>query len=304
MTSMEDITMANIGRNTSGVVLPTEVSNEIWGKTQEASAVMRLARKIDLPGSGVTVPMVTADAEAGWVNETDEKPVSNATLNNKAMTPYKLAVIETFSNEFRRDAEGLYEELARRLPNALGKKFDETVFHATTAPGSNFGLLEAAPVKTVDGTGTWGDLVAVDAAVAAAGGELNGWVFAPQGKATLLNASDSTNRPLFISDLQNGGVGSLLGSPVFFSRHAYKADAAGDDGEVIGFAGDWTSAVYGTVNGIEVAMSDQATVNQGGTQLNLWQRNMFALRVEVEIGFQVADINHFVKITSGVNSVA
>lgn len=297
--------MANIGRNTSGVALPTEVSNEIWGKTQEASAVMRLARKIDLPGSGVTVPMVTADAEAGWVNETDEKPVSNATLNNKAMTPYKLAVIETFSNEFRRDAEGLYEELARRLPNALGKKFDETVFHATTAPGSNFGLLEAAPVLTVDGTNTYADLVAVDSAVAAAGGVLNGWVLAPKGKATLLTASDSTNRPLFLSNLQaEGGISQVLGSQVIVSRHAYKADAAGDDGEVIGFAGDWTSAVYGTVNGIEVAMSDQATVNSGGTQLNLWQRNMFALRVEVEIGFQVADLNHFVKITSGVNSVA
>jgi HK97 family phage major capsid protein len=297
--------MANIGRQTSGVNLPLELTNEIWGKTQEASAVMRLARRIDLPGRGVTVHQITGEAAADWVDETNEKPVSNSTIGNKAMTPYKLAVIETFSNEFRRDAGALYDELARRLPNALGKKFDETVFHATSAPGSNFGLLEAAPVLTVDGTSTYADLVAVDTAIATAGGELNGWVFAPKGKATLLNASDSTNRPLFINNLQTeGGVGSVLGSPVIFSRHAYKADAAGDDGEVIGFAGDWTSAVYGTVNGIEVAMSDQATVNISGTQTNLWQRNMFALRVEVEIGFQVHDINQFVKITSGVNSVA
>ncbi|MFE9497269.1 phage major capsid protein [Streptomyces collinus] len=297
--------MANIGRQTSGVSLPSELTNEIWGKTQEASAIMRLARKIDLPGSGVTVHQITGEAAADWVGETNEKPVSTATIGNKAMTPYKLAVIETFSNEFRRDAGALYDELARRLPNALGKKFDETVFHATSGPGSNFGLLEAAPVLTVDGTNTYADLVAVDTAIATAGGELNGWVFAPKGKATLLNASDTTNRPLFLGNLQTeGSVGSVFGSPVLFSRHAYKADAAGDDGEVIGFAGDWSSAIYGTVNGIEVAMSDQATVNIAGTQTNLWQRNMFALRVEVEIGFQVHDINQFVKITSGVNSVS
>lgn len=296
--------MPNIARNTSGVSLPLAVSDEIWGNTQEASAVMRLARKINLPGSGVTVPMVTGDAQADWVAETNEKPVSDSTLSNKSITPYKLAVIETFSNEFKRDIPGLYDELARRLPNALALKFDQTVFHATTAPGSNFDLLKNAPALTVDATGTYGDLVAIDAAIANAGGVLDGWVFSPKGKAVLLNASDSTNRPLFLSNLQaEGGISQVLGSPLVVARSAYKADAAGDDGEVIGFAGDWTSAVYGTVNGIEVSMSDQATVNKAGTQLNLWQRNMFALRVEVEIGFAVKNINHFVKITSGVNTV-
>ncbi|MET7741984.1 phage major capsid protein [Streptomyces sp. NPDC005385] len=297
--------MPNIARNTSGVSLPLSVSDEIWGNTQEASAVMRLARKINLPGSGVTVPMVTGDAQADWVAETNEKPVSDSTLSNKSITPYKLAVIETFSNEFKRDIPGLYEELARRLPNALALKFDQTVFHATTAPGSNFDLLKNAPALTVDATGTYGDLVAVDAAIANAGGVLDGWVFSPKGKAVLLNASDTTNRPLFLSNLQaEGGINQVLGSPLVVARSAYKADAAGDDGEVLGFAGDWTSAVYGTVNGIEVSMSDQATVNKAGTQLNLWQRNMFALRVEVEIGFAVKNINHFVKITSGVNTIA
>ncbi|MDQ0793562.1 phage major capsid protein [Streptomyces sp. B1I3] len=297
--------MANMARNTAGVNLPLSVSDEIWGTLQEASAVMQLARKINLPGSGVTVPMVTGDAVASWVNETDEKPVSDSTVSSKSITPYKIAVIETFSNEFKRDIPGLYAELARRLPAALALAFDKTVFHATTAPGSNFDLLEGAPVLTVDATNTYADLVAVDASISNAGGVLNGFALSPKGRGVLLAATDSTNRPLFISNLQTeNGVSSVLGSPVVLSRAAYKADAAGDDGEVIGFAGDWSSAVYGTVNGIEVSMSDQATVTKGGTQLNLWQRNMFALRAEVEIGFAVSNLNHFVKITSGVNSVA
>lgn len=297
--------MANTSRATSGVNLPLQVSSEIWANAQEASAVMSLARKVNLPGSGITVPMVTGDAAADWVGETNEKPVSDPTVNNKSMTPYKLAVIETFSNEFKRDLPGLYAELVNRLPGALAAKFDQTVFHATTAPGSNFALLEGAAALTVDATNTYDDLVAVDTAVANAGYTLNGWVASPKFRGTLLSAKGSDNRPLLLNDIQReNGVSGLFGSPVVLSRNAYKADAAGDDGEVIGFAGDWTKAVYGTVEGVQIAVSDQATVTKGSTQLNLWQRNMFAVRAEIEIGFQVADENAFVKIVSGVNTVA
>jgi HK97 family phage major capsid protein len=265
---------------------------------------MQHARQISLPGSGVTVPVITGDATADWVVETEEKPVSRATLGSKNITPYKLAVIEPFSMEFRRDLPGLYAELARRLPGALARKFDETVFHATTAPGSNFDLLEGATALTLDATNTYDDLVAVDGAISAANGVLNGWVLAPKARGVLLGAKDSSNRPLLLTNIQTeGAVTQLLGAPVSVARSVYKADAAGDDGEVIGFAGDWTSALYGTVEGVQVSVSDQATINDGGTQLNLWQRNMFAIRAEIEVGFAVRDLAHFVKITSGVNTV-
>src|SRR5690606_15745341 len=136
--------MVDISRATTGVYLPPAVSGEIWGETQDASAVMQLARRITLPGGGGSIPIITGDAEAGWVGETEEKPVSRATLANKQITAYKLAVIEPFSNEFRRDLPGLYAELVRRLPAALGKKFDQTVLGTTAAPGSNFDKLTAA----------------------------------------------------------------------------------------------------------------------------------------------------------------
>ena len=68
----------------------------------------------------------------------------------------------------------------------------------------------------------------------------------------------------------------------------------------IGFAGDWTQARYGIVDGINIAISDQATINDGTNQINLWQRNMFAVRVEAEVGFVVADDDAFVKLTGTV----
>lgn len=296
----------DINRTTTGVLLPPQVSNEIWSTAVEESAVMRLARRINLPGSGVSIPIITGDAQAGWVNETDNKPISRSTLANKTITPYKLAVIEPFSNEFRRDLPALYRELARRLPFALATKFDSTVFGlAAGAPGSNFDTLGAAAAVGISGN-TYAGLVAAYQAVSTGGGVLNGWAVAPQGTGVLLGKVDTTGRPLFMPDaIGQAAVPQILGAPVYSTRGVYLADADGGGAGTasqLGYAGDWTSAVYGTVEGIQVSVSDQATLTDGGTQLNLWQRNMFAIRAEIEVGFRVRDIAHFVKLTNATQA--
>src|SRR5690606_27208016 len=134
----------DINRTTSGVVLPPEISSEIWANMIEASAVQQLARRIDLPGPGVTIPIITGDPEADWVAETDHKPVSRPSFSSKDLTPYTLAVIVPFSNQFRRDLNALSAECVRRLPGALAKKFDQTVFASSGAPGLNFAQLGGA----------------------------------------------------------------------------------------------------------------------------------------------------------------
>jgi HK97 family phage major capsid protein len=280
----------DLKRSTSGVVLPAQVSSEIWATTQQQSAVMAVSRQIALPGSGITIPVITGDSAAAWVAESAEKPVSHATVSSKSMTPYKLAVIETFSMEFRRDLPALYGELARRLPGALAKKFDDTVL-AGTAPGSGFDVLTAAPTLVVDGTSTYADLAAVFNAVAAAGGNLSHWLGSPTFEGLLLSQVASDGRPLFIPDATTSGrVGSIFGRPV------YSTAATLTTGNTA-VAGDFAnSAIYGTVEGVQVDVSDQATVNDGGTQVNLWQRNMFAVRAEIEVGFITRNVNHFVQI--------
>lgn len=291
-------TAVDINRGTSGVVLPLQLSRDVWAKALEESAIMRLANRIELPGSGITVPVITGDAAADWVDETAEKPVSEATLGDKKMTPYKLAVIELFSNEFRRDMPRVYNELERRLPNSLGKKFDETVFGGV-APGSNFDVLTSSTAINVQSTANsmtvYKNLVAALKAISDQDAELTGWALSPKADAILLNETDTAGRPIFIPNpTDTRYIGSLLGSPIVRTRRAYKQGVAND---VLGFAGDWTKAHWGMVEDITIKISDQATVNDGTKQVNLWQRNMFAILVEVELGFVVEDANAFVKLT-------
>lgn len=54
--------------------------------------------------------------------------------------------------------------------------------------------------------------------------------------------------------------------------------------------------MYGTVEGVQIAIADQATLDDGGTPINLFQQNMFAVRAEIEVGFR-CDTTVFNKLT-------
>ena len=162
------------------VALPTDISQEIIAKTQEESAVMRLARHIALPGRGLTIPVITEDSTAGWVAETGMKPVSNPGLNKKVMMAYKLAVIETFSEEFTRDLRALYDTLIERLPNALAVAFDKTVLGAVEKPGENFDNFASCTAQSLIPTSdasTYDALVAADTDIAIHGDGLTSLQF-------------------------------------------------------------------------------------------------------------------------------
>lgn len=278
------------------ISLPTAVSAEIIQKTQEESAVMRLARKIELPGLGLTIPVITGDPEASWVTETGEKPVKNPALATKIMQAYKLAVIVPFSNEFKRDAASLYTAIVSRLPLALAKKFDATVFGpASGAPGSYFDTLGSAPAQNIS-ENAYDGLVAADTAIATAGGSMNGIALSPQGKGILLAAKDNQGRPLFINSVAEGAVPMVLGASTYLSKGAY-VDGNPTGANTVGVAGDWTQALYGTVGGVDISVSDQATLVDNGTFIHLWQQNMFAVRAEIEVGFR-ADVTAFSLLTA------
>lgn len=294
-------TYQDISRQTSNVALPADVAQEIWGKAVEGSAFMQLARRINIPGTGTTVQTIAGEPTANWVAETNAKPVSSHTFGKHVITPYKLAVIEAFSSEFLRDKKGLYDECVRRLPAALGRKFDSTIM-GSTAPGTGFDVLgtgvSAVSILAGQSTTTYGQFVAVDGAISAADGIMNAIALAPQGKSIVLGATDTTGRPLFTAGVGSNTVGAILGADVAISKGVYVAGAAATSTPaVVGAAGDFSGVVWGSVEDVQMSVSDQATLTSGNTTINLWQDNMVAIRFEIEIAFGVMDKNQLVLLT-------
>ena len=89
----------------------------------------------------------------------------------------------------------------------------------------------------------------------------------------------------------------ILGAKTVQAKGAYKAST-----NQVGIAGDWTQALWGTVEGVKISISDEATLaykdalDQDAT-LNLFQQNMFAVRAEIEVGFR-ADTSVFNALTA------
>ena len=313
------VSTPDINRGTTNIQLPAEVSQEIWAKVLEESVFMRLADKVDMPGSGKTIQTITGEPEAEWVDETAPKPVSTHSFGKKSVTPYKLAVIEPFSMEFMRDKKKLYNECVRRLPKALSKKFDSTII-STTAPGSGFDVLGGCTKVSLledraNGITAYDRFVTIDGIIAAADGIMNGIALATQGKSLVLGAKDGQGHPLFTSGVESNTVGNILGSKVIVAKGVYKAGtaASGTSGQegyvagipaIVGVAGDWDDAQYGTVEGIKMDVSKEATLITEDGIISLFQQNMVAVRVEIEVGFVVKDASEFVLLTGNVPSAA
>ena len=289
----------DVNRGTTGVLeLPKTLSQTIWQESEHLSVVQSLSPRMELPGGGVDIPIITGDPEAEWVSETDEKPVSRPTFGNKNLKGYTLAVIVPFSNQFRRDLPALYSAIEQKLPQALAKKFDRTALGFASSPGTGFDTLADAPTQEL--TGSYDDYLAALGAVGDASddADITAWALSKSAEIDALGIADNSGRPLLVQDIQNqGAIGSILARPVFKSNYA--ADAATN---VVGIAGDWGSTAWGYVEDISISIATEATLNDNGTPLNLWQRNMFAVRAEVEVGFAVRDANRFVKLTKGADS--
>lgn len=274
--------LSGTATNRTSIDLPVDVSREIMQKAQESSAVMSLARKIELPGRGAAINVITSDPEAAWVGETASKPVSNPGLQTKIMRAYKLAVIVPFSDEFRRDVSSLYDALIQRLPGALAKKFDETVFGNGDKPGDDFDNFATITAQSL-ASDVYGGLVAADTDIALHGGIANGYAISPQMKGILLAAVDGNERPLFINSVAEGAIPMILGNPTKIAKGAFKSGSPA----TVGVVGDWTQAMYGTVEGVKIGYSTDATLDLGGgSSINLFQQNMFAVKAEIEVGFR------------------
>ena len=287
-------TKIDVNRGSTGVALPSVLVDTVIQGVRESSAVMQLANRMVIPGSGVTMNVITGDPVPAWTVESTEKTVSEPTFANKVMQPYKLAVIVPFSDQFRRDESALYDAIVARVPDALAKYFDQTVLFGDNNPGTNFDDLSDADAVDIEAD-AYGGLVTAITGIATAGGNANGIVMSPQGNGIVMSArydSAGAGEPVFPG--YSAGQ-PLFGIPTLTRSAAYKAGSSAAN--TVGFVGDWSKAFVGIVEDVKLEYSNQATLNDGSNAINLWQRNMFALRCEMEVGFLVADDACFKRLT-------
>ena len=288
----------DLNRTNAGVKLTPEQSGEIWQDATNQSVLMQLARRVSLPGSGVSFDTLGEAAPAQWVGETDEKPVINPTVSSRVLKPYKMARIITVSTEFARDKAALWNAIKAQASESVAKTVDMTFLTGAIAAPSTDGMDTLSDAQAVSlGKAAYADFMKVYSAISTKGGTLNGWALSPEGQAKILGATDNNGRPLITPDVSSTTIGNVFGAPVHKSPWGHKAATSGKP-EILGVAGDWTQALFGVVGGITLKASDTATVKVGEQMVSLWQRNMLGFLIEFECGFIVKNKNRFVTITA------
>lgn len=272
----------------AGSHLPQEVSMEIQNLTQAHSQIQQIVQQVPLSGHGNAQRVLAQAPEASWVEEAGVKPATAVELGTKLMTPYKITALITVSDEALEDDEMLYEALVNELPKSLGRGFDKKILSGT-APGSGFDVLSDVNEITMNPKKVYDSTVDALRSVNAAKGDITAWIMNQYKEADVLSEVDANGRPLYIGNVASEGrVAQMLG------RNAYKSTELGADDLAIG--GDWASARWGAVSGIDLKVSTDATIDG----VSMFQTNQVAILAEQRVGFVVADKEKFAKISTAV----
>jgi HK97 family phage major capsid protein len=281
-------------------------------QARRSSTVQQLARQVPLGINGAEIPVVTSKPTAGWVAEGGQKPATNGALSLKTITPKKLAAIAVVSAEVVRANPGNYINILRDdIAEAFAIAFDAAALHGTNSPFGAGNNIDAT-TKTVElGTtakangGIYGDIVAGLGLLVNDSKKLTGFAFDRKVEPTFLSAVDNNGRPLFVeTPLEDTASvvtpGRLIGRPAFIGDGISTAVVAGtpNTGGIVGYGGDWSQAVWGTVGGISYDVSTQSTVTINGSLVSLWENNLVAIRAEAEYGWLVNDAQAFVEYTN------
>ena len=254
----------------TGGILPQSFARNIIGRVSEGSVVQKLAGTTPIPITGTTISVQTSQPQAGVVGEGQAKPVTNMGVTSKTIKPIKVAALMYWSMEARQaDQSGYLKLLEKEAAAAITRAFDLAILHGKNA-------INGQTITGVEYVNQTTNRIELGATAKDKGG-LTSELLAG---ADLVNLKDN--------------LGTLLGLPVSYGRAVSGKVGASADTKVRAFGGDWSALKYGFVDKISIRRTDQATINDGGTQVNLWQNNMEAMLVEAQFGWVLTDKSAFV----------
>lgn len=247
----------NLSSIPSGL-LPNTITEPIFNKVLETSAVQQLARRVPLSlTAGTTIPVSMDVPAAGWVSEGGVKPVGSGAVGIKQMVGKKVALLVPVSMEVAStNAAGLYDQLVQDLPVAIARSFDYAAIHGkdlrTGAAGPFADYLTKGTASIELGTATqaagstYADLVNGEKLVTDNGYDFTGFAGDPRLRPTLKLSTDTTGRPLWVDSAQSGiSTGSLIGYPTFFNRGVSGSYArSGSRVQVVTIAGTGTAGTF------------------------------------------------------------
>lgn len=282
--------------------IPKEQGTLIIKDIMDNSIVTKLAKYEPMTKPIKEFDYLAEGPGAYWVNETEKIQTSKAKWLRIKMEAKKLAVILPVSKEFLNySVPNFFNIIKPKIAEAFQNKFDQAALFGKDSPYqagiSVYEKAKAAGHEIAQTKDTYADLNNLMALVEDGDNEPQAFATTRKFNRFLRGTVDKNGLPIF-NDARQGVTASALGLPVTYgSRKAWDYEKA------LLFTGDFDTAMYGILQNIEYAISEDATLStitdEKGQPINLFERDMFALRATMHIGFMTVKDDAFALLKKG-----
>lgn len=279
--------------------IPEKYTELILKEVMEGSQVMRLAKYEEMDEKEKDFEYFAKGPGAYWVGEGEKIQTSKPQWMHAKMVAKKLGVIVPCSREFLHyKMSDFFEKMKPKIAEAFYKKFDEAAILNLENPfPQSVDESALAAGNLISGGITYDNILAMEDALNDEDYDVNAFISTKKNRSTLRNVHKIENG-VVVESLYDRGANTIDGLPV--------ADLKGlERGNL--YAGDFDYMYYGIPFGMSYKIDESAQLstlkNADGTPVNLFEQELAALRVTMDVAFMIVKDEAFVKLEAGKSAL-
>lgn len=275
--------------------IPEKYNKLILKEIMNGSKVMQLARYEEMDSKEKKFEYFAKGPGAYWVGEGEKIQTSKPQWMQATMVAKKLGVIVPCSREFLHyKMSDFFEEMRPKIAEAFYKKFDDAAILNMENPfPQSVDESAMAAGNLISGGITYDNILAMEDALNNEDYDVNAFISTKRNRSTLRNVHKIENG-VIVESMYDRGANTIDGLPV--------ADLKGlEKGNL--YAGDFDYMYYGIPFGMSYKIDESAQLstlkNADGTPVNLFEQELAALRVTMDVAFMIVKDEAFVKLEAG-----
>ena len=274
--------------------IPEKYNKLILKEIINNSKVMQLARYEEMDGKEKEFEYF-AKGGAYWVGEGEKIQTSKPQWMKAKMVAKKLGVIIPCSREFLHyKMSDFFEQMKPKIAEAFHQKFDDAAIRNVDNPFPQ-SLEESAIAagNVVSGGINYDNILSLEDVLNDEDYDANAFISTKKNRSTLRNVHKIENG-VIVESLYDRGANTIDGLPVVDLKGMIKGNL---------YAGDFDYMYYGIPFGMSYKLDESAQLstlkNEDGTPVNLFEQELVALRVTMDVGFMIVKDEAFAKLEAG-----
>lgn len=279
--------------------IPEKYNTLILKEIMESSKVMQLAKYEEMDSKEKKFEYFAKGPGAYWVGEGEKIQTSKPQWMQVTMVAKKLGVIVPCSREFLHyKMSDFFEQMRPKIAEAFYKKFDEAAILNIENPfPQSVDESALAAGNLISGGITYDNILSMEDALNDEDYDVNAFISTKKNRSTLRNIHKIENG-VIVETLYDRGANTIDGQPVVDLKSLEKGNL---------YAGDFDYMYYGIPFGMSYKIDESAQLstltNQDGTPVNLFEQELAALRVTMDVAFMIVKDEAFVKLESGTSKL-